>query len=333
MSLEPDRRFIAITCGNRNTRIWDTARNQLVAELPSVTPVAGDFASASPAVSAAGDRAAIAHGDTVAVYDLPSKRLFRVVRHSAAVTAVAFAPAGHDLVSGATDGSLLLTRDGREPIALPASAGGIDTVGFLVDGRAVASDARGRLRIYDAGRAAVSGDLELPSRIGMLRPSPSGLRLITIPSYTGKAVPPLLWDLARYQLVAQLEGHTGQTFSARYVDGEQAILTVAADGSARLWESETGRLLSTYRSTSLFLVDAMVDSDRSTVIAGGSDGALWFWDRKTARPLWTLQAHRSHIVGIHLEGDEIVTRGLAGDVAGWTLPKPAQVIEMGSSKR
>ena len=196
-SLEPDRRFIAIGCRDRNTRVWDTARDQLLAELPSVTPVAGDFASAFPAVSAAGDRAAIARGDTVEVYELPIRRLVQVVRHGAPVNAVAFAPAGHDLVSGATDGSLLVTRDGREPIALPASTGGIDTVGFLVDGRAVASDAHGRLRIYEPDRAAVIADLELPARVRLLRPSPDGLRLVTIPSYTGKVVPPLLWDFKR----------------------------------------------------------------------------------------------------------------------------------------
>jgi WD40 repeat protein/serine/threonine protein kinase len=332
-SLEPDGRFLAIGCRDHATRIWDTSRDQLVAELPSVTPVARDFTSAFPAVSTAGDRAAIARGDTVEVYELPSRRLVRVIRHGAAVNAVAFAPAGHDLVSGATDGSLLVTRDGREPIALPTSVGGIDAAGFLVDGRVVAGDARGRLRIYDPDRAAVIADLELPTRLRLLRPSPDGLRLVTISSYTGKAVPPLLWDLERYRLVAPLEGHVGQAFSARYVDGEHAIVTVGADGAARLWNGETGRLLSAYRSSSRFLADVVVSSDGSMVIAGGSDGLLWFWDRATARPLWTLQAHSSHVVGIRFEGDEMVTRGFAGDVSRWTLPKPAQVIEATLSNR
>jgi WD40 repeat protein len=167
----------------------------------------------------------------------------------------------------------------------------------------------------------------------LLRPSPDGFRLVTIPSYTGKAVPPLLWDLERYRLVAPLEGHIGQAFSARYVDGGHAIVTVGADGAARLWNGETGQLLNTYRSTSRYLVDAVVTSDRSMVIAGGSDGLLRFWDRTTARPLWTLQAHSSDLVGIHFEADDMVTRGFAGDVARWSLPKPEQVIETTPPKR
>src|SRR5262249_27548718 len=107
----------------------------------------------------------------------------------------------------------------------------------------------------------------------------------------------------------KLDGHVGQVFSARYVDGGREITTVGADAAVRLWNGETGRLLAAYPSTSRYLVDAVVTSDGSMVIAGGSDGALWFWDRATKRPLWTLQAHRSDVVGIHLEGDEMVTRG------------------------
>src|SRR6185295_10754469 len=102
-SLEPDRRFIAIDCRNRNTRVWDTARDQLLAELPSVTPIDGDFFSAFPAVSSGGDRAAIARGNTVELYELPGGRLLRTTRHSAPVNAVAFSAVGHDFVSGATD--------------------------------------------------------------------------------------------------------------------------------------------------------------------------------------------------------------------------------------
>jgi len=168
--------------------------------------------------------------------------------------------------------------------------------------------------------------------VRLLRPSPDGFRLVTIPSYTGKAVPPMLWDLEHYRLVAQLEGHVGQAFSARYIDGGHAIITVGADGIARLWSGETGELLNTYHSTSLFLTDSVVTSDRSMIIAGGSDGLLWFWDLATARPLWTLQAHSSDIVGIHLDGDEIVTRGFSGDVSRWILPKPEEIIEARSNR-
>lgn len=119
----------------------------------------------------------------------------------------------------------------------------------------------------------------------------------------------------------------GQVSSARFVDGSREILTVADDGMARLWDGRTGRLLSSYRSTSRFLADAVLAPDGSMVVAGGSDGALWFWDRAITRPLWKLRAHDSHVVGVHFEGDALVTRGFGGELARWTLPDPERVVE------
>jgi WD40 repeat protein len=326
-SLEPDRRFLAIGCRDRNTRIWDTAHDKLLAELPSVTPVEGDFASAFPAVDADGDRAAIARGHTVEVYELPSCRLLRVIRHGAAVNAVAFAPSGHDLVSGATDGSLLVTRDDREPIVLPPSSGGIDAAGFLADGRIVAADAFRHLRVYDPEHNAVLAELEVSIRVRTLRASPDSRRLLTVPSYLGEAARPLLWDLDRYRLVAPLDGHVGQIYGARFVAGGREIITAGGDGAARLWDGATGQPRATFRGGSRFLVDAVVSPDGSMVIAGGGDGLLRFWDATSGRQLWKLQAHNSNVIGIHFEGDDLVTRGFGGDVSRWRLPTPERVVE------
>jgi len=256
---------------------------------------------------------------------LPGGRLLRTIRHHAPVNAVGFAPAGHDVVSGATDGSLLVTHDDLEPIALSGSSDGVDAVAILPDGRVGAADAHGRLRFYDPDRNTLLAELETPSRVRMLRLSPDGTCLITIPVYTGIAAPPLLWDLAHYRLIAQLEGHTGRVFSARFT--ANGVLTVGGDGAARLWERETGRLLGTYRSPSRFLADAVIDPDRAMIIGSGSDGLLWFWDLPTGRPLWKLQVHRSHAIGIHFEGSAFVTRGFAGEVSRWELPSAEQVIE------
>jgi len=40
-----------------------------------------------------------------------------------------------------------------------------------------------------------------------------------------------------------------------------------------------------------------------------------------------LRAHASYVVGVHYEGDDLVTRGFAGDIARWVLPSPDSVIE------
>jgi len=324
-SLVPDRRFIALSCREHGTQVWDTAMGKSIAELPVVTPVEGEYASALPALTASGDRAAIARGNSVEVYALPSGQLLRTVTHSAAVSAVAFAPVGHDFISGAVDGSLLRTRDGRDPTASPVSSGGIDAAAILDDDRVVVADTNARLRLIDVDRGVVVMDLPVSSRVRLLRPSPDGKHLVTI-STRNKQEPPALWDLDQHRLVTSLDGHVGRVFTARFVYGGE-ILTAGADGTARLWSAATGSPRQIFHGDSHFLADATLAPDRSVVAAAGSDGLVRFWDVGSGRLLWTLQAHKSYIVGVHYEGSELVTRGFAGDISRWALPQADKIIE------
>ena len=328
--LEPDQRFLAVRCHGHPTRVWDTARDQLLAELPGVTRVAGEFASALPAVSHDGDRAAIAHGHAVELYELPSGRLLRTIAHDAPVNAVAFAPTGHDVVSGATDGSLLVSRDDHASIVLPRSAGGIDVAGFLADGRVVAVDDRRQLRVYDPVQARVLAEREVATRVGALRPSPDGRRLVTIPSYLDSATPAVLWDLTTYRATRELTEHVGRVFSVRWIAGD-GLLTSGGDGTARRW-SASGELRQTYRVSQIYggssrlLDDAALSPDGAIVVAGGDDGMLRFWDADDGQLIWALRAHRSSVIGLHYEGDDLVTRGFSGEIARWQLPDPDRVI-------
>ena len=319
---ESDARFIAVGCGGAPTRIWDTARDQLLAELPAAAVAPGaDFLPAAPAVSAAGDRAAIARGTTVEVYELPGGRLVQTIDHGAAVTAAAFASGGGDLVTGAVDGSLIVTRSGKAPLVLRA-ARGIDAAEILPDGKLVATDASRRLRIYDPTGAVVA-DLETPGRIMSLRPD--GPRLIALPSYVGNPAAPLLVDLVHPRVVAQLVGHVGRVFSARWVAGGR-IVTAGGDGTARMWDGASGQLVRTYRGGSRFLGDAIITSDE-LVIGGDGDGVLRFWDAASGARLWTLQAHKSSVIGVHVEAGDLVSRGFTGEISRWRVPKSQHVID------
>ena len=326
MGAAPEGRFMAIGCGMRPTAVWDTAHDRLLAELPAVTPiVSGGYASAVPAISADGNRAAIARGNAVALYEIPGGRLLRTIEHRAAVSAVAFASDGRDVATGAIDGSTTVTHDDGSREVLPARAG-VDAVELLPDGRLVVSDAARRLRVYGAN-GAILADLETPSRIRSLRRD--GDLIVALPSYTGPVVPPALVDLERYRIVALLDSHTGQVLSARWTR-DHRIITAGADGTARLWDGATGLPLQTYTGGPRFLADAMLTPD-GLVIGGDADGLVRFWDAATGEKLWILQAHSSPVIGVHLAGDgsnDIVTLGLTGELSRWQLRRPEQVIDL-----
>jgi WD40 repeat protein len=311
---------VAISCRDHPTRVWDTVQGRQLAELPSASPIeGGDFISAVPVVSDGGDRVAIARGSVVQMYELPGGRLLRTIDHPATVSAVAFALTGRDLVSGSVDGSVRVTRDDGAELSLHISSG-IDAVGLLPDGRVIASDAGRRLHVYSPG-GVVQANLEVPVRLMAFRYH--GARLVALPSYAGDPAPPLVIDLDRYRVATQLAGHVGGVFSARWVAGER-VLTAGADGTARLWDAATGQLLQTYRGGSWFLADAMIFD--GLVIGGDADGLLRFWDAKSGAKLWKLKAHKSAVIRIHVQDGDLVTRGYAGEISRWRLPKPAQVI-------
>jgi WD40 repeat protein/serine/threonine protein kinase len=323
---EPDQRYLPIACPGHPTRVWDTAYDRLLAELPSVSAPGGDFALALPVVDSNGTRAAIARGNTAEIYELPGGRLVRTIMHGAAVSALAFGPGGA-LVSGDVAGGSLLSRNG-DLQALPPARGGIDAIVVLADGRTVAADATKHLRVVDRAGGLIV-DLQTSERVGLLRPSPDARRLVivpssTVPSRNGAIDPAQLWDLEAGRLVAQLAGHVGRTFSVRWTSDDE-ILTAGSDGTARSWDGVTGQQRQLYRGGGRFLADAVRTGE--LVIAGDGNGGLHFWDSASGGPLWTLRGHRSYVAGLHFEGSDLVTRDFGGGISRWSLPSASKIIE------
>lgn len=321
----PDGRFVAIGCTGHPTRVFDTAHDRLIASLPEVTNAhIGEFATVFPVVSSDGDRAAIIRDRTAQMFRLSDQALLRTIDHPTLVSAVAFS--GHELVSGDTGGTVLITGDDHGPEVLPPSNGSIDAVTVLADGRIVIADATRRLRVVDRHRGAVLADMTMPSRAMLLRSTADGRRVVAVPSYTSTDAA-TLWDLEQYALVARLNGHIGPTRSARFVDSDRLILTAGNDGTARSWSTETGRPVAMYSGGSRLLLDAAMAPDGSMIAAAGGDGLLRFWDVTTTRALWSMPAHNAPVIGLHFEGDDVVTRGFGGDVSRWRLPKSQAVLE------
>jgi WD40 repeat protein len=324
-SLDGDQRFLAIGCTDNGIHAWDTAHDKPLAHLPSPAHTS-EFVRVLPAISAAGDRLAIAMGHAVAVYALPGGHLVRTITHPAPVSAIAFTKSGRDIASGSTDGALFYTREGRDSVPLPGFPSNVDVVGFTPDRRLIVAGPRGRLRVYEPERNAVIAELESPIRIGSLRVAADSSRLITIPK-SGVIATAVLWDIAQYRMISPLEGNIGHVFSARFVRGDREILTATNDGSPRIWDGFTGRLRQRYLGNDQYLFDATLDPEGTTVVAASGDGMLRFWDAASGRMIWTLRAHMIGVAGVHFEGTDIVTRGFTGEISRWNVSKlPSQAM-------
>ena len=57
--------------------------------------------------------------------------------------------------------------------------------------------------------------------------------------------------------------------------------------------------------------------------AGGSRVCRRFWDAASGQLIWTLRAHRGGITGLHFDGDDLLTRGAAGEISRWSISNAA----------
>lgn len=314
---EPDGRYLAQACLGHPTRIWDTARDQILAELPAIED--GERVP-YPAVSSGGDLAAISRGDTAEMYELPGGKLVRSVRRSAPITAVAIADTG-ELITGAADGEVTTTASGTTRILAAPSGAAIDALLLLPDQAIAAADASGRLRILVAGQ--VGADVAIGVRARMLRAAPDGHYVLVVPYYSGRAEPMALVDCVRRSMIRLT---APPAYAARWTSA--GILSAHADGAARLWTSD-GRPVGTYGGVRGFLADvAMI---RGMVVAAASDGTLRFWDVTTESQVWAPASAAPRPVGLSVGPWGIVTRGLGGEISRWVLPEADAVIGLGKS--
>jgi WD40 repeat protein len=117
--------------------------------------------------------------------------------------------------------------------------------------------------------------------------------------------------------------------SARFGNDNRMLLTGSGDGSARLWDAQTGRLRRSYSTLATYVVDVAFDPDGVFAVTAGGDGLLRFWDIPSGHLIWVLQAHQSGITRVQFDGTSLVTRAPTGEIARWGLPKLLPSQELG----
>ncbi len=83
-------------------------------------------------------------------------------------------------------------------------------------------------------------------------------------------------DLATGDKLVELVGHNGLLTSAAFMPGSEQVLTTSADGTARIWDAETGREL-VMLDAGQAIVDAAVSNDGRRVATVDTDGLVRVW--------------------------------------------------------
>ncbi|MEL6244168.1 MAG: hypothetical protein AAFQ85_02325 [Pseudomonadota bacterium] len=134
--------------------------------------------------------------------------------------------------------------------------------------------------------------------------------------YAKKAVG---WAQSRTPLHNVLRGHSGSLTAADYHPGRDQVLTVSQDGTARIWDAESGDLISEFAKRDGSLESAVFSPDGTRIVATGVDEIAQLWDSETGETLAELIGHTNWIVAVAFspDGTSIVTASYDGTARIW----------------
>jgi WD40 repeat protein/transcriptional regulator with XRE-family HTH domain len=309
-ALSGDGRLLASGGGDGTVRLWEA--ETLNRWRPVATLQGHTGGVRAVALAARGELVASGGQDgIVRLWEAPlagSAREHRLTAtapgHSLGLWGVALSADGALVASGGADRMVRLweTRRGRLLTALEGHAGGIWSVALSADGQHLASgDEQGAVWLrqapFDEGNAAErwAG-----------RHARSEQPTTTLPS---RVLPAQI-----------LEAHPSAVASlALSADGGRLLASGGADGTLRVWEVSTRRLLADLEGHTSAVWGVALDPGSRMLASGSEDGAIRLWDLTTSQCLATLQGHTNAVYGVALsEGGELLaTCGADGTVRLW----------------
>lgn len=144
------------------------------------------------------------------------------------------------------------------------------------------------VRVWDYLTGDLLAEIDVPRPISSNRWSPDG-SLAVIASGLEVSV----WASATGRLVRTFTGHTGEVSDAMFSADGQRIISAAADGSARLWDRDSGEVLGQLRHEGA-VQRALLSPDNSRALTEWTLGAypagqpgpyVSLWDLDSAREL------------------------------------------------
>jgi eukaryotic-like serine/threonine-protein kinase len=205
------------------------------------------------------------------------------LRHDRAVTAASFSPDGRMVVTGSEDGLACLwdAATGERLVKLLEHDLGVTVVSFSPDGRMVVTASKYMAYLWDAATGERLGKpLGHDMGLTVACVSPDGRTLLT---GGGDCHAARLWDVATGQLRSEPLRHEGRVVAVCFSPNGRKVLTGSWDGTARLWDSETGQPRGILRHDSL-VTDVSFSPDGQTVVTGSDDHTARVWDAATCRP-------------------------------------------------
>ncbi len=129
------------------------------------------------------------------------------------------------------------------------------------------------------------------------------------------------------------EGHTGYVNSATFSPDEEGkwVLTASDDGTAKLWDSRTGKLVKTLSGHTDRVRHAEFSRDGTRVVTSSSDKTAIIWDTATGKPIGQpLQGHQWAVLFAQFssDGSKLITGSEDNMAAIWDVATGKPLLQL-----
>jgi WD40 repeat protein/nucleoside phosphorylase/uncharacterized protein YjbI with pentapeptide repeats len=239
--------------------------------------------------------------------------------HSSSVKACTWSPDGRILVSGGSDGNVLLldAASGEVLRELVGHSGSVNACGWSPDGSILASGGGGgNVLLWDAASGKVLRELSRDAgRVNTFTWSPDG-RMLASGGDDGNV---LVWDAASGEVLRELAGHKDWIWTCAWSPDGHVLASGGIDGKILLWDVAGGEIMRQLVGHADWINTCAWSPDGSMLASGGEDGKVLLWDVSSGEVLRELIGHADWISACAWspDGRIVASAGDDGDVLLW----------------
>ena len=285
LALSPDGKTLAATSA-RSTQVWEVGPGRLRHTLPAL-----GWQSFASAFSPDGKTLAVADGNVVTLWNPATGTPLHEFGHTYLVGALAFAPDGQSLISGASYTDRLIHRwnpnTGERLATWRGHTSAVYALAMSRNGqRALSASYDGSSRLWDVATGRQLGQIGKHTKaIWSADLAPDGTTVATVDNDRA-----LLWQVAGTKPLRSFK-HGGRVMQVALCSDGRHLLTRADEkpGAVRIWDLGTGAEVRRLASPSRATVSGFdLDRDGRRVVTEERVGILHVWDFETGRLTRTL---------------------------------------------